>query len=159
MDKVAVNFTKLPQMFFSDNHPKSEDFRKQLVKNYTKISECNNTNLENIFFSDNNIDLINKQLILQVWKQSDNKFKIEYQDKQKLLIVMQYVFLEYAKHLPYNIKNQIKELNCITVGEILPNVITNAEQKIGYLQFIERKSKLLELPINSSINKTLPSAF
>jgi len=157
MNKAITNFTKMPIMYFSDDHPNSLKLRNQLVKNFTKISECNITDLETTFFSDDNIDLINKQLILSVWKHTNKQYKIGYQDKKKLIIVMQYIFIEYCKHLPFDLKGQIKELNCRLISDILPTIVTNLEQKMAYLQFIERKSELLSLPINTSINKTLPT--
>jgi len=153
---------EIATLFFSDNHPKSKDVRSQLIKNITKTSEYEMERpemnyLKITFFSDENIDLINKQLILSVWKKTKGEYRIGFQDSNKLIIVMQYVFLEYAKHLPFDIKSQIRELNCVVIGEILPNVITNLEQKIGYLQEIEKRKTLLDLPISTSNNKTLPS--
>jgi hypothetical protein len=59
---------------------------------------------------------------------------------------MRYVFIEYAKNLPYDLKKQITELNCIMVGIMLPDIITNFEQKIGYLKYIENRAPLLDLP-------------
>ena len=71
---------------------------------------------------------------------------------------MQYVFLENARYLPYNIKGQIRELNCQVVGEILPIIITNFEQKLGYLRDIEKRQPLLTLPKSSTADRTLYSA-
>jgi hypothetical protein len=139
-----MNF--LSQQYFSDDHPNSQNLRQQLIKNIIRTTECNINDLENIFFSDANIDLINKQLILAVWKQSNKQYKIEFQDKNKLIIIMRYVFIEYAKNLPYDLKKQITELNCIMVGIMLPDIITNFEQKIGYLKYIENRAPLLDLP-------------
>ena len=148
--------------YLSDNNPRLKEVRNQLIKNLTKQSEYyierdELSYLEKTFFSDENMELINKQLILTVWKKTNRQYRIGFQDKNKLTIVMQYVFLEYSKHLPFDIVGQIKELNCIVIGCILPDVITNLEQKMGYLQEIEIRPPLLDLPINSSSNKTLRS--
>jgi hypothetical protein len=105
-------------LFFSDNHPNSKYIRNELIKNLTKTNECNLSNIEKLFFSDENIDLINKKLILSVWKQTKNACKINYQSKDKLIIVMRYIYIEYGKNLPYDIKKQIDELNCITISKI-----------------------------------------
>ena len=72
---------------------------------------------------------------------------------------MRYVFLEFAKHLPYDIMGQIKDLNCMVVSEILPNIITNVNQRIDYLKEIENPRKILELPknVSSKNNRTLAS--
>jgi hypothetical protein len=149
-------------LFFADNHPNAKQIRNELIKNITKTSEfeMDNVNmnlLKSVFFSDENIELINKQLILNVWKRTKGQYKIGYQDTNKIVIVMQYVYIEYCKNLPFDIKGQIKKLNCMVVNETVPDIITNLEQKIGYLQDIEHRKPLLDLPVNTTNNNTLPS--
>lgn len=153
-----MNLTNLPLGFFQDYHPKTKEIRTELIKNITKTNIDNVDMLKTMFFSDENIELINKQLILTIWRKTNKKYKIAFQNKYNLLIVMQYVFLENARHLPYNIKGQIRDLNCQVVGEILPNIVTNFEQKIGYLRDIETRQPLLNLPKSSTADRTLPSA-
>jgi hypothetical protein len=148
--------------YLTDNNPKSKIVRNELLKNLMKQSEYyvdrdELSYLEKTFFSDENIDLINKQLILSVWKKTNKQYRIGYQDKNKLIVVMRYVLLEYGKYLPFDITGQVKELNCIVIGSIMPDIITNIEQKMGYLRDIEKRQPLLDLPISSSSNKTLKS--
>jgi len=146
-----------PIGFFQDYNPDVSEIRKQLIKNIIKTNINEETNLEDLFFSDENIDLINKQIVLSLWKKTNKQYRIGFQDKNKLIIVMRYVFIENAKHLPYNIKGQIRELNCNVVGEILPFLITNFEQKLGYLRDIERRGDLPPLPVSSGADRTLPT--
>lgn len=152
-----MNLENSPLGFFQDYNPNINEMRKELVKNIIKISTNEETNLEDIFFMDENIELINKQIILTLWKKTNKQYKISFQDKSKLIIVMRYVFIENAKHLPYNIKGQIRELNCNVVGEIMPFLITNFEQKLGYLRDIERRGDLPPLPVSSKADRTLPT--
>lgn len=152
-----MNLTNLPVGFFQDHNPKIKMMRTQLVKNITKTNNIDDNILKDIFFSDENIELINKQIILSIWKRTNNTYKIGFQSKDNLLVVMQYIYLEYAKHLPYNIKSQIRDLNCQVVGEILPIIITNFEQKLGYLRDIEKRQPLVELPKSSTSDRTLIS--
>ena len=153
-----MDLTNLPIGFFQDYNPKVKNIRTQLVKNITKTNIDNISILKEMFFSDENIELINKQIVLTIWKKTNNRYKVAFQNKDNLLIIMQYVFLENAKHLPYDIKGQIKELNCQVIGEILPNIVSNFEQKLGYLRDIEKRQPLLELPKSSTADRTLPSA-
>jgi hypothetical protein len=153
-----MNLNTTPVGFFQDYNPNTKAIRSQLVKNIIKVNQNEESKLEEIFFSDENINLINKQIVLSVWKKTNNKYKINFQSKDKLIIVMRYVFIENAKNLPYNIKGQIYELNCNTVGEILPNIITNFEQQLGYLRDIEKRGDLPPLPQSSTANRTLPTA-
>ena len=151
------NFEEFPIGYFSDNK-KGKALRNQLIKNELKISQDEIGALETTFFSKENIDLINKQLILRVYQETDKKFKICPQKEQDLIIVMRYVFIEYGRNLPYDIQGQIKDLNCTVVGEILPIVITNVDQKIGYLRDISTQPIGPPLPINTkNLERTLPS--
>jgi hypothetical protein len=148
---------ELPIAYFNDNK-KSNELRNEMIKNQVRISECQQSSLETYFFSDENMDYINKQIILSVYKNTNKKFRINNQSKEKLLIVMRYIFLEYARHLPYDIKKQILDLNCRVVQDIIPNIITNLNQKIDYLNEINNPRKLIPLPINvNHNNKTLQS--
>lgn len=153
-----MDLTNLPIGFFQDYNPKTKDIRSQLVKNITKTNADDTNILKEIFFSDENIELINKQIILTIWKRTNKTYQVAFQNKDNLLIIMQYIFLENARHLPYNIKGQIKDLNCQVVGEILPNIISNFEQKLGYLRDIEKRQPLVDLPKSSTADRTLPSA-
>lgn len=148
-------FQESPFILFQDVNPDLVDKRNEMIKNIIKTTSSEITDVESLFFSDENIELINKQLILYVWKKSNNLYKINFQDKDKLLIIMRYVYLEFSRNLPYNIKKQINELNCIVINEIGPTVITNFEQKLGYLRDIEKRQPLLPLPQNTSGNKSL----
>jgi hypothetical protein len=153
----SFDFEEFPIGYFSDNI-KGNLLRKQLIKNQLKISECNVGDLEKTFFSKENINLINKQLILSVYNSTNKQFLICAQKEANLLIVMRYVFIEYSRNLPYDINNQIKNLNYQVVSEILPTVVSNIDQKIGYLKDIETQPIGPPLPINTkNLNRTLPS--
>ncbi len=151
-------FQEAPFILFQDANPKIVQLRNQMIKNITRTTECNINDVETLFFSDENIELINKKLILSVWKKSKNQYKIGFQDKDKLLIVMRYIYLEFSRNLPYDLAEQINDLNCLVVNEIIPNIITNFEQKIGYLRDIEKRQAPVPLPQSTSKMKTLPTA-
>jgi hypothetical protein len=152
------NLQEMPQAYFCNN-TRADGLRNEMIKNQIRINECEQGALETTFFSDENMNLINKQLIMKVYEKSDKKYKIGPQSKQSLLIVMRYIFIEHARHLPYDIKEQIRELNCRVVTDILPNIITNVEQKLEYIKLIESPRQILSLPIstNNKNRKTLPS--
>jgi len=160
----SFSFEQLPTAYFAENQS-SKLLRKQLVKREIARTDMDTNDdngginiLEKYFFSDENMELINKQLILRVYEKSNKQFLITKQKKEDLLIVMRYVFIEYGRNLPYDIKGQIKDLNCRVVSEILPNVMTNADQKIGYLRDINTQPIGPPLPISiGRVGRTLPS--
>ena len=116
----SFDFEEFPVGYFSDNI-KGKLLRKQLIKNQLKISECNVGDLEKTFFSKENIDLINKQLILSVYNSTNKQFFICDQKEADLLIVMRYVFIEYSRmssisfrffdpyQVKYEARNKIKQ--------------------------------------------------
>jgi hypothetical protein len=154
----SFDFSEMPNAYFADN-AKGLELRKQLVVNQLKLSQCNVGELETTFFSKDNIDLINKQLILSVFYRTNKQFLICPQKESDLIIVMRYVFLEHARNLPFDIKGQVRKLNCKVVGEILPTVISNSDQKIGYLRDINTQPIGPPLPVNTKkTNRTLPTS-
>ena len=159
-NKKVFDIQDLPVAYFNDNF-NANKLRTQVIKNQVKISECGQGELENTFFSDENLDLINKQLIISVFKRTNGQYKIAPQSKQSLIIILRYVFLEYARHLPYNIDEQIRELNNKVICEILPNIITQITQRTEYLKIINEPRQILSLPICVTKGKrqNLPSTF
>ena len=119
-----------------------------MIKNQVRISECEQGDLEDTFFSDENISLINKHLIMLIFKKTKGQIKISEQSKESLIIVMRYIFLEYARHLPYDIASQVRELNCRIVSEVVPKIITEATQRITYLDELNKPRQLIPLPTN-----------
>jgi hypothetical protein len=133
-----------------------EEFSKKLDKD---SKEYQGFILEELFFSESNIEIVQKQLVLSIYKNSDRKYLIPFQNYKSILTVMKFIFNDQAKHLPYNITEQITELNLKVVLELTPMIIKNIDSKLKYLDDINSPPPVNELPINvnSAGNKTLPS--
>ena len=115
--------------------------------------------LEEVFFLEKNIDLIQKQIIMRVYKMSNKKYLIKYQKNEKISIVMKYIFNEYAQHLPFNIKEQIIELNNKVCDIVSKDIIENLEAQEKYIRDSTNQPTLIDRPQNvtSAGNRTLPS--
>ena len=84
--------------------------------NTNLISQTISTNeLSDTFFSKNNIDKIQLLIIQKVYNDSDNRFTINKQSEQELLIIMKSYYLQYSKNLSVNIDKQINVLNSMVV--------------------------------------------
>lgn len=105
--------------------------------------------LARVFFSDDNIELINKQLILDIFERSGKKYLLNNQRKDKYLVVMRFVWIEYSRKLDFNIKEQIKDLNDLVIKEISTNTLSNFEQKLGHLEDIYEPRQINLLPENT----------
>jgi hypothetical protein len=119
------------------------------------INQCNLGNLEILFFSKENIDNINNLLISEVYRRTNNQYKIVKQSERSLLIVMQYVYLEHSTNLPMKVKDQLKVLNDRVIYEVVPDIITAITQYSGYIKDINRSLEPPPLPINSSKSTVL----
>ena len=111
------------------------------------------------FFHPNNIDLIQRQLISEIFNRSRGEYLIEKQNEQDLIVVMRSIFLQNAKHLPHNIKEQIRELNFLVVDDLVPNMMSEIKGYFGYLERAFGPQQVLDRPENVSNKglKTLPS--
>jgi hypothetical protein len=78
------NMHEMPTAFFWDNTT-SNELRNELIKNHVRISECEQGDLETYFFSNDNIELINKQLIITVFKKTNGEFRISSQKNEDLI--------------------------------------------------------------------------
>lgn len=119
-----------------------------LAKDVLRGYDDNCSVLATIFFSLENIDLIQKKIILDTFHQT--KVKIPYQSEERLLIAMKHVYDNEAKNLPCDYTNQIRELDNKVVTTVMPDIITAIEQNRAYLDIVAGKRPLLEPPINAS---------
>ncbi len=115
--------------------------------------------LSKVFFHPKNVDLIQKQIIIEVFRRTNGSYLIEKQDEADLQIVMRSIFLQHAKHIPNNIKEQICELNNLVVNEVIPGIISEIKTYFGYLESVFGSRQIMERPENVSNTglKYLPS--
>jgi len=122
--------------------------------------QMDNDELSLMYFSTENVNRIQRHIKNEVYRQSRGKYNLDVdQDELDLLLIMRTVFLEHAKHLPTHIVRQVKELNKKTLVYLMPDVMTNIKQDIGYIKDITTPIKPLERPLNVNRGgrKTLPS--
>ena len=116
--------------------------------------DANIFKLKDTFLSQQNLDCINKTIIEILLKEYNIKFLYKIQKKFTFIVLR---YQEYGKNLPYSIKKQIHELNRIVIIKIIPELISNIESQIKYLDYLYNRQPLLERPKNTHGIKTLPS--
>lgn len=154
---VPFEFEQMPKAFLSNNPGATKLRNKLLAKNLVHEKSCDSLTLSQIFYSDDNIEIINKLIVLRVYKETGGKIKIPFQSRDDLKVVMRWVYINYGRNLPFKIKEQIKDLNNIVVCQTVPNLISAANQYLDYIRDIEMPREPLPPPINASRDKTLPS--
>lgn len=128
----------------------------------TKIENVNNilrgtyeNNLLNdIFFSDVNINLLENQIIKNV--KDKKNYIISKQSKKDLIVIMRNVYLNNAKHnykTKEELKKEIKNLNKDSVKHCVGIIIKNIDNYIFYLNDINTPNYLKEIkPIDKPID-------
>lgn len=136
--------------FFSEKDD-NYAFNKHAV---TAIYEHND--LQEQFFSNKNILLLQKKIKKGVYKQSKNSHVISDQDLKTLKIIMKSIYLQYGKNLENDICQQVKTLNKMVLNYCINNIISNIELYLIYKKRVSYNPVPLELPkyISSSGTKT-----
>lgn len=143
-----------PFQLFDENQSIKKNANQDSTKNIIADSL-----LSKLFFSENNIDLIQLELKKKVYEKTDNKYLIGRQSDTELLIVMRSIFLQNSKNLDTKLKEQIITLNNLVLNYCVDNVISGILAHIGYIKDIEQPYALMEPPqnVNSAGTKTLRS--
>lgn len=153
------NFSKYQQLY-GQNHKFSENYCGGGSTLAIGGLQMENTKVSLVFFSDDNIKRIQKEIKNKVFELSKGKFKLEVdQDHDDLLIAMRYIYIEHSRNLPTHIVKQVKILNKELLNYIIPDIITNIKQTYSYLKEISSPINPHNHPINvnNKGRKTLPS--
>lgn len=138
---------------FELNSEKNTNYALQAL-NYTQ--ELSPLSL--LFFSQSNIDEIQKLIRYNIYVASNNKHVIDYQSEIEIVIVMKSMFLRFAQ-IPANgdtaegklfTVQEIQRLNELVINEIVPKLISNVEQYTGYLRDSTNPYKIMATPQNTS---------
>lgn len=134
---------------FSESSKGNHFYKNEALKSILQASK-----IYNIFFSENNINLLQKLLIYQVWIQSDKKYMIKKQSYNELKIIMRSIFLQYSKNQNINLKYQLKSLNEKVLNYSIKNVLTNIEQFVGFKKDINSLPQPIQRPTYTSSQGT-----
>ena len=119
--------------------------------------------VQDMFFSDANIILLQKLLAYHVSKQNvdviqkgiqtevyrisgPKKWMIDPQDVDEIKMIMRAMYLQYGKNRRGEVKDQVKELNAHVLDYSIPNIITNAKQYVKYANDVSTLPVPLENP-------------
>jgi hypothetical protein len=97
------------------------------------------TILSKVYFSQQNIQLLQNGIRVGVFNKSNGQYVIGPQDCDVLKIIMRSVYLQNAANLPSNIKEQIEELNKMVLDYCIQQVYGEAQ---GYMKYINDVSTL-----------------
>ena len=88
--------------------------------------------LSKTFFSAGNILILQHAIMAGVYKSSNGRFQIGYQNEDTLKIVMRSIYLQHSSNLPKDITAQVEALNKLVTDYCIPQICGEAE---GYIKY------------------------
>ena len=94
--------------------------------------------------------LLGRSSIMQdVYKNSNGRFEIGYQDEDTLKIIMRSIYLQNAANNPQNIRGQVEALNQIVADYCVPQICSEAEGYIKYKNDVSTLAVPLSRPVST----------
>lgn len=118
------------------------------------------TPLGELFFSQENINRIQKMIKYEVFVRTNGKYKLQVaQNESDLLVVMRDIYISCGRNMPYKLVRQVKELNHKTIEKIIPDMISMIRQDDEYISQLDKPINPIPLPVcvNSKGRTSLPS--
>jgi hypothetical protein len=106
--------------------------------------------LNTIFFSQENINALQKGLKIMVANATNGEKIIGNQSETDLIIIMRSIYLQYSKNNNNNILEQVRELNRRVLDYTVNDILVEINQYERYLFDASNPPDPLELPINHS---------
>lgn len=156
---TAEQLEKSPFLFLN-NHPKQFNVRAEA---HLRDMVASSEELTSLFYSIENQDIIQRQIVLEVFKH--RKVRIGYQSPQRLMTLMKYVFEDAMPRVIVkydNMTDMIRHINQIVVNEAVHKngaILSNLDHTLFYLEDISKNPVPIDLPINVNNRgtRTLPS--
>lgn len=121
---------------------KSSEYRNALA------GELENNMLSNVFFSAENVQILQNGIRAGVHKASKGEILVPPQNVDTLKIIMRSTYLQYAEHRLDKITQEVERLNKLVLNYCVPNVYSAA---ISYRKYLEDQSTIampMERPRN-----------
>lgn len=146
---------RTPFLFLQSHHNNFGDMADVALKGIQS-----NSDLSKLFFSDDNMKRLQRNIKREVFKRTNGQFKLDMdQDQNDLFVVMRAVYMEHGRFLPNRIVHQVKRLNEKVIDEVVPGILVNIKQYHGYLKEINKPLDPIARPVNANHagRKLLPS--
>jgi hypothetical protein len=112
------------------------------------------TPLNEIFFSDANVDKLQGDIQDQVSLMSGGKYRVDRQSDKELKIIMRSYYLMYGKNNPAQISEELADLNSRVVGYAAGKVYSEVDFHMFYLKDIQDFAPPIANPMNPNVYGT-----
>jgi hypothetical protein len=143
-------------LLFNDHKDKYFDRFKDIIGSVEYDDEYYEA-LKAAFFSRQNIANIQSMIRKYVFEKTE--YNIVAQKEEHLYQIMEGIYNDHCRNLPYNFKQQIDELNQKVVAFVYPHIVKQIESLYKYRRDIEDPIGVMPLPVNTSVagQRTLPA--
>lgn len=146
-DPTLKSFPIRPTGLYSQGEPiLSQDMRQDLIGHLHK-----ETPLNKLFFSPENVESLQNQIISQVNAMSGGKYNIDRQNEDDLKIIMRSYYLMFGKNNPNNVNAELQDLNSRVVGYSAGKIYSEVDFHMFYLKDIEDFAPPIANPMNPHV--------
>jgi hypothetical protein len=110
----------------------------------------NNTPLSALYFSAQNIQIIQNGIRAGVYDMSNKQYVIGQQDCDTIKIIMHSIFLQYALNQPCDLPAQVAVLNAKVLDYAVKNVYVEAKTRLHYLTELGTMAQPMARPVAST---------
>lgn len=103
---------------FENGKDRMSDFSREAI-----IGVHQQTSLNDLFFSRQNIEALQTGIKNMVAKRSDGRFIIGKQSEVELQVIMRSIYLNHAKHLQTDVVQQVRDLNALVIDFCVPRIL------------------------------------
>jgi predicted transposase YdaD len=109
-----------------------------------------------IFFSEQNIEIIQRSIILKAYR--EKQCRIPHQKTEDILLIMRRIYREQSDHVDCNFTEQIRTLNTQVLDAVFPSISAAIDSHLRYLQDIDTTKRVfVPTPQNTKTRRSLPS--
>jgi hypothetical protein len=150
LDKEGNAYASTAYKLTASNPPIfGETIRRDMVGHLHK-----STPLNEVFFSQANIETIQKGIHDQVYQMSGNKYSIDKQDEQQIKIIMRSYYLMYSKSNNAQVADELADLNSRVIGYSAAKVYSEVDFHQFYLKDLQDFAPPIANPMNAGVRGT-----
>jgi len=117
------------------------------------------TPLNQLYFSENNINFLQDEIRHRVWIASNNKHTIERQNPDDLKTIMRSYYLQYSMNDPDRVKEELDVLNERVLRFAVDRVMVEINQYVKYRNDILNYPEQISRPVNANMVGTKSAEF
>lgn len=150
---TGIPITENPPFPFGGKQPRivSNIYEKH-NNDMIKSMKYEESELKLKFFSNQNVDLLQKMIQEEVYVKTNKKHTIGRQADDQLLIIMKSMFLQHGRFLDVYIDEQITELNRKVSDECTRIILPNLAQHLHYIENLEKNISEFIMDYGKSTN-------